>query len=104
LQRHHPFYSASVADDWTEDEYVESLQGERRRFAWVMQRYGGLTPAQAEASALGRYPYEASDAPFRGIIFHELAWQWAMLAIHGNCYWVEHPELQHPPPEYKALR
>ncbi|GAA2083286.1 hypothetical protein [Actinomadura alba] len=92
-----------MADDWTEDEYVEYLHGERRSFAWVMQRYGSFTPAEAEAAALKHYPYEASDAPFRGLIFHDLSWHWAMLAIHGGSYWVEHPELVNPSPEYEAL-
>ncbi|MFI7624658.1 hypothetical protein ACIG5D_04070 [Microbispora rosea] len=92
-----------MAGDWTEDEYVEYLLGERRRFAWVMQRYGGITLAQAEAAALERYPYEASNALFRGLIFHDEAWHWAMLAIYGDLYWVEHPEFVAPSPEYEAL-
>jgi hypothetical protein len=92
-----------VADEWTEDEYVAYLHGERRCFAWVMQRYGDRTPAQAEVAAQECYPYEASDVPFRGLIFHDHSWHWAMLAIHGGSYWVEHPELLDPPPEYWAL-
>jgi len=48
---------------WSEREYVDYLGGERRRFAWVMQRHGGLTAAEAEAAALEQYPYEASDVP-----------------------------------------
>jgi hypothetical protein len=92
-----------VADHWIEDEYAEYPHGERRCFAWVMRRYGGCTPAQAETAALERYPYEPNDAPFRGFIFHDHSWHWAMLAIHGNFYWVEHPELRDPPPEYWAL-
>jgi hypothetical protein len=39
-----------VADDWTEDEYVECLQSERPRFAWVMEQYGDFTPAEAAAA------------------------------------------------------
>lgn len=92
-----------MADDWTEDEYVAYLHGERHSFAWVLQRYGGFTPTDAEAAALKRYPYETSDAPFRGLIFHDQSWHWAMLAIHGDNYPVEHPELVDPPPEYDAL-
>lgn len=88
---------------WDEDEYVAYLAGERRRFAWVMHRYGGLTAAQADAAALERYPYEASDAPYRGLVFHDEAWHWAMLKIHGNNYTVTHPEMVLPPAEYKAL-
>jgi hypothetical protein len=92
-----------VPDDWTEDEYVDYLRAERSRFAWVVQRYGGFTPAHAEAAALERYPYEASDTPFRGLIFHDHSWHWAMLAIHGDLYWAEHPELVDPSTEYEAL-
>jgi hypothetical protein len=80
--------------DWSEDEYVKYLQGERRRFAWVMQRHGGFTAAEAEAAALAQYPYEASDAPFRGLVFHEEAWHWALLTIYQGRYWVEHPDLE----------
>jgi hypothetical protein len=92
-----------VADEWTEDEYVAYLHDERRCFAWVMERYGGRTPAQAEVAAQECYPYEASVVPFRGLIFHDHSWHWAMLAIHGRSYWVEHPQLLDPPPEYWAL-
>ncbi len=68
-----------------------------------MQRYGGLSAAQAQAAALERYPYEAADAPYRGMIFHDPAWHWAMLRIHGDNYTREHPELMNPPAEYDAL-
>lgn len=89
--------------EWAESEYVEYLEGERRRYAWVMRRYGGLAPAEAEAAALDRYPYEADDAPWRGLIFHDEAWHWAMLALHGERYWLERPDLAEPPAEYRAL-
>jgi hypothetical protein len=77
--------------------------GERRRFAWVMQRHGGLTASQAEAAALKRYPYETGDAPHRGLVFHDESWHWAMLKIHGDSYVVEHPELIQPSAEYLRL-
>jgi hypothetical protein len=50
-----------------------------------------------------RYPYEASDAPYRGLVFHDVAWHWAMLKIHQDPYWLAHPELASPPAEYNAL-
>lgn len=68
-----------------------------------MQRYGGLTPIRAEEAALECYPYETSDALYRGLVFHDEAWHWAMLKIHGGSYWVEHPELVQPSAEYTAL-
>ncbi|WP_327108531.1 hypothetical protein [Nonomuraea glycinis] len=88
---------------WGEEEYVAHLRDERRRFAWVMQRYGGLTSAEAEEAALERYPYEASGTPLRGLIFHDEAWHWAMLRIHNNRYPVDHPELANPSAEYDVL-
>lgn len=88
---------------WSEDEYVQYLQDERRRFAWVMQRYGGLNATEAEEAAVQRYPFEASDAPYRGLVFHAEAWRWAMQKIYGEGYWIQHPELVQPPAEYRAL-
>ena len=89
--------------DWSEDQYVDYLRAERRRFAWVMHRYGGCTPAQADAAALEHYPYQTSDAPYRALVFHDQAWHWAMLKIHKELYWVDHPELAQPPAEYRGL-
>ncbi|MFB4316980.1 hypothetical protein [Actinomadura sp. 21ATH] len=88
---------------WSEEEYVACLRGERRRYAWVMRRYGGLTAGEAEAAALDMYPYEPDGAPSRGLVFHDEAWHWAMLTIHKGLYWVAHPELADPPEEYTAL-
>ncbi|RKN48452.1 hypothetical protein [Micromonospora endolithica] len=89
--------------DWSEDQYVQCLHDERRRFAWVMRRYGGLDATQAEATALRQYPFQASDAPYRGLVFHDDAWHWAMLRIYGERYWTQHPELVEPPADYRAL-
>ncbi|MBB4897504.1 hypothetical protein [Streptomyces griseomycini] len=89
---------------WSEAEYLEYLESERRAFAWVMRRYGGLTPAKAWEEALECYPYEPAGHPCRGLVFHDEAWHWAMLTIHGDWYVVEHPELVGPPAEYEALR
>lgn len=88
---------------WSEAEYLEYLRSERRAFAWVMRRYGGLTPAEAWKEALECYPYEPADRAYRGLVFHDEAWHWAMLTIHGDRYVVEHPELAAPPAEYDAL-
>jgi hypothetical protein len=90
--------------EWTEQEYLAYLNGERRRFAWVMRQHGGLTSAQADAAALEQYPYQTSDAPFRGLVFHDLAWHWAMRKLYGDLYWLAHPELARPPAAYRALR
>ncbi|MFI9556015.1 hypothetical protein [Nonomuraea endophytica] len=88
---------------WTEDEYVAQLRDERRRFTWVIRQHGGLVPAAAEEAALQRYPYEAEGTPYRGMIFHDEAWHWAMLKIYGDNYVVDHPELGTPSADYRAL-
>ncbi|MFF9480066.1 hypothetical protein [Streptomyces sp. NPDC014733] len=88
---------------WTEAEYHACLAGERQLYAWVLHRYGDRTPEEAQTAALGRYPYEPAGAPLRGLIFHDEAWHWAMLTLHGECYWIRHPELAGPPPEYREL-
>lgn len=92
-------------DPWRdrEEEYLDLLQGERRRYAWVMRRYAGLTLTESWAAALDCYPYEPAGRPYRGLVFHDEAWHWAMLTLHGSFYTREHPELADPPAEYTAL-
>lgn len=85
--------------DWSEDEYVGLLEQERRRYAWVLHRYVGKTPAEAEADALDFYQYEPPDTPSRGLVFHDHAWHWALLGLPGF-YWQTHPELASPCDEY----
>ncbi len=88
----------------SEDEYVELLRAERRCYAWVMRRYGGMTAAEADRAAREAYPYEPTeDGWYRWLVFHEEAWHWAMLTIHGHGYVVEHPDLVEPTAEYRAL-
>ncbi|WP_067478244.1 hypothetical protein [Nocardia amamiensis] len=88
-----------MEDPWSEEEYVELLEQERRRYAWVLQRYLGKTPAEAEADALKFYVYEKPGTEYRGIVFHDEAWHWAMLGL-SNRYWTTHPELASPCDEY----
>jgi hypothetical protein len=88
---------------WAEDEYAQYLQGERTRYAWVMRTYGAMTPAQAEEAAIRHYPYEPPETPFRGLVFHDEAWHWAMLTLKGDQYVLCHPELVEPPAAYTAL-
>ena len=88
---------------WSEAEYAAYLEGERRRFAWTLREYGASSAREAQEAALTRYPYEPPDAPYRGLIFHDEAWHWAMLHIHGDQYWQSRPDLENPPPEYEAL-
>ncbi|MFH7597407.1 hypothetical protein WDV06_20235 [Streptomyces racemochromogenes] len=87
----------------SEAEYLDCLRGERRAYAWVMERYGGMPPQEAAEAAVRCYPYEPADDPYRWLVFHEEAWHWAMQAVHGHDYVVEQPELVHPPADYRAL-
>lgn len=89
---------------WTEDDYRACLDAERRAFTWVMERYGDMPPPQATAAAIERYPYEPPESPNRGLVFHDEAWHWAMLRIHGDRYVVERPDLVDPPAAYRALQ
>ncbi|EFL19581.1 hypothetical protein [Streptomyces sp. C] len=88
---------------WSEAEYLKCLEAERRGYAWVMEHHGGLTPKEAEEAALEWYRYEPAGDPYRGLVFHDESWHWAMLAVHGHRYTVEHPELAYPSPGYLAL-
>lgn len=88
---------------WTEAEYRDLLRSERRAYAWVMRRHGGMSLPESWAAALDRYPYEPAETPYRGLVFHDEAWHWAMSRLHGSRYPVERPELAVPPPEYEAL-
>lgn len=84
---------------WNESKYVDYLTAERRDYAWVMERHGGLTREEARKAAVEWYEYEPAEKSYRGLVFHDEAWHWAMLAIHGNQYVVEHPELVAPSPD-----
>ena len=88
---------------WDEQEYLQYLQSERARYAWVMRAYGGMTQAEADEAAQLRYPYEPPGTAFRGLIFHAEAWHLAMIELNGDSYWRHHPELASPPAAYEAL-
>jgi|SRR5262245_12790916 len=88
----------AAAEVWSESEYTCYLRGERERFAWVLRTYGDMSLEQAREAAIRRYPYEPPGTQFRGLIFHDEAWHWAMLFLHGEHYWSRHPELAKPPP------
>lgn len=70
-------------------------------FAWCLQRYAGVDRAQADARALDAYPYESPGDPHRGLTFHDEAWHWAMLTIHGGMYWLRDRTLEVPSEAYR---
>ncbi|GAA1986872.1 hypothetical protein [Catenulispora subtropica] len=85
-----------------EDEYLAYLKGERSRYAWVMRAYGGKSQEEADEAAELFYAYEP-PGPYRGLVFHDEAWHWAMLTLHGHDYVTRLPHLVEPPAEYRAL-
>lgn len=91
------------AEDGGEVEYLEYLREERSRYAWVLRTHGGVPASTAQEAAERRYPYEPPDAPYRGLIFHDEAWHWAMLELEGEDYTVRRPELVAPSEAYRAL-
>ncbi|HJT98935.1 MAG TPA: hypothetical protein VJ696_11530 [Rhodanobacteraceae bacterium] len=86
---------------WTDErDYAAHLEDERRLFAWTLRRYGSWPEADALAASRLFYPYEA-PGDYRGLLFHAEAWHWAMLRLHGEQYWIAHPELEAPSQEYR---
>ncbi|APR83731.1 Hypothetical protein A7982_09080 [Minicystis rosea] len=85
-----------------EDEYRRYLDRERHLFAWCLRELGGMTPAEAEREALLAYEYQPATHPNRGLVFHDIAWHWAMLRIHGGMYWLNDRTLERPSEAYHA--
>ncbi|NLF05107.1 MAG: hypothetical protein GX593_08945 [Actinomycetales bacterium] len=90
------------AEPWDEDEYLETLEEERRAFAWVLRTEGGFSPTAALDAAIEHYPVEPADSAQRGLVFHDEAWHWALLRLYGEGYWRERPELAKPSAAYRA--
>jgi hypothetical protein len=84
-----------------EAEYCRMVADERHMFAWCLQKHGRRSPAEADAEALRAYPYEPASDPCRGLVFHDEAWHWAMLTIHGNMYWLKDRQLEEPSADYR---
>ena len=90
-----------MADDWDEQEYVSYLEHERHMYAWCLIKYGNLSPSDAHKSASTFYSYEPANAPYRGLVFHNEAWHWAMLHIFGETYWISRPDLVDQSQDYQ---
>jgi hypothetical protein len=84
-----------------ETEYLEYLEHERHMFAWGLARYSLLSPDVAAQEATSFYAYEPSSDPYRGLVFHDQAWHWVMLRVHGEFYWKSNRELGMPSAEYQ---
>ncbi|WP_386066307.1 hypothetical protein ACFJIW_17440 [Tahibacter sp. UC22_41] len=96
----------SHADNpWQEDEtgYADYLEQERVLFAWCLRTVAGMPAAEAREAAEAFYDYEPASNPYRGLVFHDEAWHWAMLRIAGPDYWTTQPSLAQPSAEYRRL-
>lgn len=88
---------------WNADEreYREYLAAERSLYAWCLITHGGFSPPDAKAAAEQFYVYEPPNK-YRGLVFHDYSWHWAMLQVIGPFYWLSHPELASPSSAYEA--
>ena len=86
---------------WSEDEYVNYLNMERNLYSWCLEHYGDFTHEEARKEALNFYIYQSEKEEFRGLVFHDEAWHWAMLKIYGENYWLTKPELSSPCENYE---
>ena len=85
-----------------EKEYCAYLAHERHMFAWCLSEIGGFTSDEAHHSALKRYPYEPPGDEYRGLIFHDEAWHYAMWHLHGEQYWASGRASSSPSIDYRA--
>ena len=73
---------------WDEKEYAEYLDHERHMFAWCLEVYGSVSQGDAQSRAEEFYKYEPpTHEPYRGSIFHDEAFHYAMMKIFGDMYW-----------------
>ena len=95
--------TANDKSPWSADEkaYVEYLTAERSMFAWCLVALGGISSSEAISEAERFYTYEPASLPYRGLVFHDESWHWAMRTIFGDQYWISHPELESPSAEYR---
>jgi hypothetical protein len=87
-------------DEWNEEEYASYLEHERHMYAWCLRTYGDFEANEADQKASSFYGDEPANALYRGLVFHNEAWHWAMLHIFGEAYWTSRPDLLDPPQEY----
>jgi len=71
-------------------------------YAWCLMKYGAIPPDQARTQAESFYEYEPATDQYRGLVFHDEAWHWAMIRIFGEGYWNHRPELSDPCKGYQA--
>ena len=84
-----------------EKEYLTYLNAERQLYAWCLVRYGKYNGQEALEASEEFYEYEPIENEYRGLVFHDEAWHWAMLKAIGEFYWKTHSELADPTQEYR---
>ena len=92
---------SDTENPWSDEtEYLSHLRVERHMFAWALERYGDLPSSAAASAAETFYAYEPPSR-YRGLLFHDDAWHWAMLHLHGDNYWMSNPGLETPPVQFE---
>lgn len=97
-----PMFKSFGWPEWDEVDYQRLLNEERHLFAWCLVHLGKVETSLAATLAERRYPFERKGKPYRGLIFHDPAWHYAMIALYGDMYWKAHPELERMSPEYNV--
>jgi hypothetical protein len=89
---------------WCADEkgYVGYLNAERHLFAWCLVTHGSFSWRDAKSQAEQFYRFEPASEPYRGLVFHDEGWHWAMLKLFGERYWLARPDLESPSADYRA--
>jgi hypothetical protein len=87
---------------WCSDEhgYCAYLELERHMFAWCLVQFGAESLENAQLIAQEFYEYEPAGEPYRGLVFHDEAWHWAMRRLFGHGYWTRRPDLVAPSDAY----
>lgn len=71
-------------------------------FAWCLVNCLDKSRDEATDAALAFYAYEPAIDAYRGLVFHDEAWHWAMRRFVGEGYWRNRPDLAEPSAEYRA--
>ena len=84
----------------SEDEYLAQLNQQKHMYYWCLINVGSFSLNKAKNEAEKLYKYEHQTEGYRWLIFHDDAWHWAMLKIHGEQYWLKDPNLENESKEY----
>ncbi len=85
----------------SEREYLEQLNQQKHMYCWCLVNHGSMSSKEAQDEAEDFYPYQPETESYRWLVFHDDAWHWAMLKIHGEQYWQKKPKLLDPCSKYE---